>query len=313
MATIILVVLRPVGWLTGLGVIVGALVANHLVLTLTGLWPRSRGLGPNRTDFHGEPAAAGKVVLTIDDGPEPTVTPAVLDALARHDARASFFLIGARARAHPELVRRIVAEGHGIENHSFSHDHGFSLRGTGWLARDIGEAQRTLTELAGRAPRYFRAPAGLRSPLLDPVLARARLRLAAWTRRGFDTRTGDPVRVVERLAGHDGNRLAEGDILLLHDGHAARGSDGRPVILAVLEQLLPLCRRRGLAVVSFDDVALDGAAANGVAADGVAVDGVARAGAALHGIAPDGVASPGLAPDDARPDQCASEEGRPHR
>ena len=307
-AALALVVLRPAGWLMGLGLIIAGLVANHLVLTLTGLWPRSRWLGPNRTDFHGEPAAAGKLVLTIDDGPEPTVTPAVLDVLARHGARASFFLIGARARAHPDLVRRIVAEGHGVENHSFSHDHGFSLRGMGWLARDIDAAQRTLTELAGRAPRFFRAPAGLRSPLLDPVLARAHLRLAAWTRRGFDTRSSDPVRVLERLAGRDGKRLADGDILLLHDGHAARGSDGQAVILAVLEQLLPLCRQRGLAVVSFDGVALDGVAPDGVALDDVALDGVA-----LDSLALDDASRDGIPPDDAPPDQRASEEGQPQQ
>lgn len=249
-----LLIARPSGWLAGLGLIVAVLIANHLALTATGLWPRSRWLGPNRVDFHGDAAAAGKIVLTIDDGPDPTVTPAVLDLLARHEARASFFLIGSRAAAHPELVRRIAAEGHGIENHSFSHDHGFSLRGPGWLARDIDRAQRTLRDLTGRTPRFFRAPAGLRSPLLEPVLARQRLRLAAWTRRGFDTRTPDPTRVLERLAGRDGERLAAGDILLLHDGHAARTDDGRPVILAVLEGLLPLCRRHALNVVSLDAI-----------------------------------------------------------
>ena len=312
-AALALVVLRPAGWLMGLGLIIAGLVANHLVLTLTGLWPRSRWLGPNRTDFHGEPAAAGKLVLTIDDGPEPTVTPAVLDVLARHGARASFFLIGARARAHPDLVRRIVAEGHGVENHSFSHDHGFSLRGMGWLARDIDAAQRTLTELAGRAPRFFRAPAGLRSPLLDPVLARAHLRLAAWTRRGFDTRSSDPVRVLERLAGRDGKRLADGDILLLHDGHAARGSDGQAVILAVLEQLLPLCRQRGLAVVSFDGIAPDGVAPDAVPPDAVALDDVTLDKVALHNGALDDVSRDGIALDDAPPDQHAPEEGRPQQ
>lgn len=255
-AAAVLLIARPADWLAALGLVAAALVANHLVLTATGLWPRSRWLGPNRVDFHDEPAAAGRIVLTIDDGPDPEVTPAVLDLLARHGARASFFLIGRRARAHPDLVRRITVEGHGVENHSDSHDHGFSLRGTGWLARDIAAAQRTLGDLAGRRPRFFRAPAGLRSPLLDPVLARSRLGLAAWTRRGFDTRTGDAARVLARLAGRDGERLADGDILLLHDGHAARDGSDRPVILPVLERLLPLCRQRGFVVVSLDDIAI---------------------------------------------------------
>ncbi len=254
-----LLLLRPNGWPGALAALLAVIALNHVVLTLTGLWPRSRWLGPNLTDFHGKPAADGRIVLTIDDGPDPAVTPAVLDLLARHGARASFFLIGVRAEACPELVRRIAAAGHGIENHSYRHDHGFSLRGPRWLTEDLARAQQCLTRLAGRAPRFFRAPAGLRSPLLDPVLARSRLRLASWTRRGFDTRTGDPAKVLERLAGRQGERLAAGDILLVHDGHAARDQAGQPVILAVLEQLLPLCRQRGLAVVSLD--ALDPVAA----------------------------------------------------
>jgi peptidoglycan/xylan/chitin deacetylase (PgdA/CDA1 family) len=151
-------------------------------------------------------------------------------------------------------VRRIVGEGHGVENHSYAHDHGFSLRGSRWLATDIAAAQRVLAAQTGRVPRFFRAPAGLRSPLLDPVLARAGLRLASWTRRGFDTRTADPDTVVRRLAGRGGHRLRAGDILLLHDGHAARDSRGEPVILAALERLIALCRDKGFDVVSLDTV-----------------------------------------------------------
>lgn len=251
--TVGLLLFRPAGWAGGMMVVLAVIALNHVVLTLTGLWPRSRWLGPNLTDLHDSSAARQSVVLTIDDGPDPAVTPAVLDLLARHGARASFFLIGVRAQAHPDLVRRIVAEGHGIENHSFRHDLAFSLRGTRWLGKDLSQAQQTLAELGGRTPRFFRAPAGLRSPLLDPVLARTRLQLASWTRRGFDTKTGDPALVLERLAGRAGERLAAGDILLLHDGSAARDGEGRPVILPVLERLLPLCRERGLAVVSLDD------------------------------------------------------------
>lgn len=254
----LLFLVRPASSLADLTTIaaglVGLLIANHLVLTLAGLWPRSTWLGPNRRDFHGEAGARNRIILTIDDGPDPEVTPAVLDLLAAAGATASFFVIGQRASRHPDLIRRIIAEGHGLENHSFSHDHGFSLRGIRWLTRDIEKAQATLASLGSRPPRYFRAPAGLRSPLLDPVLARTGLQLAAWTRRGFDTRAHDPDLVLARLAGIGGERLAEGDILLVHDGHAARDARGRPVILGVLEALLPLCRQRGLAVVSLDAV-----------------------------------------------------------
>jgi peptidoglycan/xylan/chitin deacetylase (PgdA/CDA1 family) len=253
-AASVVVIARPPHWPLALAGIAAAIIVDHLVLTAAGLWPRSTLLGPNRVHCRDCETARGRIVLTIDDGPEPQVTPRVLDLLAAHGAHATFFLIGTRAAAYPDLVRRIASEGHGIENHSYAHDHGFSLRGRRWLSADIDAAQRLLSSLAGRPPRFFRAPAGLRSPLLEPILARAGLGLASWTRRGFDTRTADPGRVLERLAGRDGRRLAAGDILLLHDGHGARDAAGEPVILAVLARLLSLCRERELAVVSLDTV-----------------------------------------------------------
>ena len=89
-------------------------------------------------------------------------------------------------------------------------------------------------------PRFFRAPAGLRNPFLEPVLARESLQLVSWTRRGFDTVNGSARAVLGRLT----RRLRAGDILLLHDGHAARTAAGTPVILEVLPRCLAPCRRR---------------------------------------------------------------------
>lgn len=95
----------------------------------------------------------------------------------------------------------------------------------------------------------FRAPAGLRSPLLDPVLARLGLRLVAWTRRGFDTRSADPATVSRRLM----TGLQAGDILLLHDGSSARSPAGVPVIVAVLPALLEAVAAAGLRLVTLAD------------------------------------------------------------
>jgi len=95
-------------------------------------------------------------------------------------------------------------------------------------------------------PRFFRAPAGLRNPFLDPVLVRLKLRLASWTRRGFDTVSADADAVFRRLA----SPLKVGDILLLHDGHAAHTRAGRPVILEVLPRLLETLSARQLKSVT---------------------------------------------------------------
>jgi peptidoglycan/xylan/chitin deacetylase (PgdA/CDA1 family) len=228
---------------------IGALVANHALLTATGLWPRSRGLGPNLTRLPEASASGGEVAITIDDGPDPETTPAVLELLAKHEVKATFFCIGERALAHRALMREIVAAGHDVQNHSQHHRHLFSLSGPRALRREIEGAQETLAELTGLRPHCFRAPAGLRNPLLDPVLHALGLNLVSWTRRGFDTREADAGRVLSRLL----RGLRGGDILLMHDGHARRTPAGSAVLLEALPPLLERCRAAGLQPVTLRD------------------------------------------------------------
>ena len=225
------------GWLA-------ALAANHAVLTTAGLLPRSTLLGPNLTRL---PAGCtDAVALTIDDGPDPEVTPQVLDLLDAAGARATFFCIGRRARAHPALCREIVTRGHRVENHGDAHAKTLAFFGPARLRADIAAAQACLADINGQLPRFFRATAGLRNPFLEPVLAELDLHLAAWTRRPYDTRCGDANIVLARLS----KNLAAGDILLMHDGNAARGSSGRAVILDTLPALLDLLHQQGLTTVT---------------------------------------------------------------
>lgn len=230
-------------------IVLAVIAANHLVLTLTGLWPRSTWLGANWTSLPAACRARGEIALTIDDGPDPAVTPRVLDLLDLHGVRATFFCIGEQAARHADLCREIVARGHVIENHSQHHRHHFSLMGRAGLLREIGAAQDTLLSITGRRPRFFRAPAGLRNPFLDPVLARLGLRLAAWSRRGYDTRHGDPQRVARRLL----QGLRPGAILLVHDGHCALTDAGQPVVLEVLPILFDAAKRAGLRFITLDN------------------------------------------------------------
>ncbi|HEX4234308.1 MAG TPA: polysaccharide deacetylase family protein [Caldimonas sp.] len=224
----------------------GAVAANHLVLTAGGLWPRSRWLGSNWTRLPAAASARREVAITIDDGPDPAVTPAVLDLLDRHRATATFFCIAAQARAHAALCREIVARGHSVQNHSDRHAHNFSLLGPRAIARELAAAQDSLADLSGERPRFFRAPAGLRNPFLAPILQRLDLQLVSWTRRGFDTVRRDPDAMLTRLT----RRLAPGDILLAHDGHAARTSDDVPLVIAVLPALLERIRALELVPVT---------------------------------------------------------------
>jgi peptidoglycan-N-acetylglucosamine deacetylase len=212
-----------------------SVVADHLCLTAAGLWPRSQLLGPNWVRL---PAAASAhspaVALTIDDGPDPEVTPVALALLAEHRVAATFFCVGERLLAYPQLARRIVEHGHVIGNHSFRHSHRFSLMGPRALSREVQRAQQAIWNTTGQNAQFFRAPAGLRNVFLEPVLARTGLQLVSWTRRGFDTVETNPTRVLNRLT----RNLAGGDILLLHDGHAARATTGRPMLHEVLPALL---------------------------------------------------------------------------
>jgi peptidoglycan/xylan/chitin deacetylase (PgdA/CDA1 family) len=228
----------------------GSVVANHIVLTAAGLWPRSKLLGPNWTSLPAERAARGEVAITIDDGPDPDVTPQVLAQLEQHRAHATFFCVGERVLRHAELARDIIRRGHSIENHSQRHRHNFSLLGPRGMQAEITHAQDAIHSITGIRPQFFRAPAGLRNPFLDPVLTRMNLQLASWTRRGFDTVNANPDAVLARLTG----KLAPGDILLLHDGNAARDARGRPVILEVLPRLLQALSAKNLKAVTLPSV-----------------------------------------------------------
>jgi peptidoglycan-N-acetylglucosamine deacetylase len=226
--------------------ILGAVAANHLLLFAAVFWPRASLLGPNFVRLPPAAAARNEVSLTFDDGPDPEVTPRVLDLLDRYRMRASFFCVGEKAAAHPGVVREIVRRGHGVENHSGRHSWAFAFYGLARLKREVEAAQSLIAGAAGRAPSYFRAPMGLRNPLLDPVLAHYGLHYVSWTRRGFDATMRDHERVLRRLTAG----LAAGDILLLHDTGSTRIRDGTPVVLAVLPSLLERMQSLGLSSVT---------------------------------------------------------------
>lgn len=226
--------------------VAGLLFADHVALAAASLWPRGRLVGENllRLPLPEGAAPREEIALTFDDGPNPDVTPRVLDLLDAAGARATFFCIGRHVEAHPEIAAEIVRRGHRIENHTHTHPNLFACYLVPGLRREIEDAQEAIERAAGRRPRLFRAPAGLRNPLLDWVLHRTGLRLVSWTRRGFDGVSGvdqNPATVSRRLL----SGLAPGDILLLHDGSALRAR-GNPKVLEVLPRVLDALAARGL-------------------------------------------------------------------
>jgi len=238
----LLVMLNPGLWQWALG----AILLNYLVLTAGVMRPKSRMLGPNMTQLPAAAVDRREVSLTFDDGPDPEITPLVLDLLDQYGAKASFFCIANKVTAHPVLAREIVKRGHSLENHTNSHPYAFALFGPGGVLREINAAQNAICSVTGIAPRFFRAPMGFRPPFLASALERIGLCSVSWTRRGFDTFARHPESVLQHLL----RSLTAGDILLLHDGRPNSPNKNAQVILEVLPRLLKHFQAHNLKSVS---------------------------------------------------------------
>jgi peptidoglycan-N-acetylglucosamine deacetylase len=246
-ALLVFVLIYPQHWLYALFI----LFINHAVITITGLLPRTHWLGSNWTRLPQWSVARREIALTIDDGPEPEVTPQVLDLLDRYQVKATFFCIGRRAMLYPDLCKEIVRRGHEVGNHSQRHWYNFSLSGPQAIQAEVAAAQQTLTDITGIAPKFFRAPAGLRNLFLAPELHRLKLQLAHWSIRAYDTKVKNPDKVKAKLL----SGMTSGAILLLHDGNAARTHANEPMILAVLPALIDAAKTRDLRFVTLSEAA----------------------------------------------------------
>lgn len=159
------------------------------------------------------PASRPRIALTFDDGPGPS-TPAILDALADAGARATFFVLGRQAEAHPEVVARIADEGHEIANHGF--DHGILVfRDPAHVRDQLDRTERAVERAAGPGTmrRLFRAPHGFRGPLTTRAAAQAGYRTVGWTSGVFDSAQPGCDVIADRVA----RALHPGAIILLHD------------------------------------------------------------------------------------------------
>lgn len=172
------------------------------------------------------------VALTFDDGPHPDRTPRVLDILKKHGAQATFFVVGKNAEAHPEIIRRIVAEGHLIGNHTYSHSNRFPWMAESVMKEEIHWCDVVLEKITGRRPTLFRPPFGVSNPSLAKALRRDFRTIVGWDIRSLDTiERWSRERVFERVR----RRLRPGSVVLLHDDRA--GSDTLvEMILNHLEQ-----------------------------------------------------------------------------
>lgn len=186
--------------------------------------------------------AGRRVALTFDDGPDPQRTPAVLDLLARQGVRATFFVVGARAEAHPELVRRMATEGHVVGNHSYTHSWRFPLRSLGRTMEELRRTGEVLHRITGRQPRLFRPPFGVTNPTIARAVRRLGLDPVGWSIRSLDTMGQSPERVAARIL----RRLHPGAVILLHD----RCAGSERLVRLLVEGL----RSRGLEPVTLPEL-----------------------------------------------------------
>jgi peptidoglycan-N-acetylglucosamine deacetylase len=221
------------------GVLSAALVMDGL------LRPGSRLFGSGLLRGGPQP----RVALTFDDGPHPADTPAILEILEKAGVRATFFFVGERARAHPELVRRAARMGHEVGNHSDTHPWWFSLAGPGRIRRELHEADQTLQDLSGHPVRFFRPPMGHNNVFLERALSGTHLTKTLWSSRSFDTVRRSPGRIRDAVIAS----ASPGGIILLHEG--AVRSPGKPSgTVAALPSILAGLRDKGLEPVSLGNL-----------------------------------------------------------
>ncbi|MGC4123145.1 MAG: polysaccharide deacetylase family protein [Myxococcales bacterium] len=196
---------------------------------------------------HG-PRTRPAVALSFDDGPDPVTTAKLLDLLARHQAPASFFVIGKQAEAHPELIARIRDSGHELGNHSMNHDPMLMFRSVERLESEIAQCQSVLAAQGVRS-LTFRPPVGITNPRLGIVLRRLKLGCVCFSCRPLDFGN----RRLKGLAGRVLDQVRAGDVILLHDV-APLPEVGVDVWLAEVEKILEGLQKLGLSIVPLSDL-----------------------------------------------------------
>ena len=187
------------------------------------------------------------IAITFDDGPNPTVTPKLLDLFDRYNAKATFFLIGKYVRACPALAKEIAERGHVIGNHTETHP-ALTFLSSKQIENELNRCDDAILAATGKKPAWMRPPFGYRNPMLDAIVRRrGGAGVAMWSKAARDWRTQSPEPVIQRL-----RRVRGGDIVLLHDGDHRVFEGGRQHVLRALEYWLPRWKNAGLHFVKLD-------------------------------------------------------------
>jgi peptidoglycan/xylan/chitin deacetylase (PgdA/CDA1 family) len=206
--------------------------------------PWSQLFGPTIRHINGD----SSIAITFDDGPNPTVTSKLLDLFDRHNATATFFLIGKYVRACPALAKEIAERGHAIGNHTETHP-ALTFLSSKQIENELKRCDDAIASATGKQPTLMRPPFGYRSPLLDGIVRRrGGAGVAMWSKAVRDWRTQSCEPVIQRL-----RRVRGRDIVLLHDGDHRVVEGNRQHVLQALEHWLPRWKDAGLGFVKLDE------------------------------------------------------------
>lgn len=187
-------------------------------------------------------SATGKVAITFDDGPDAKYTPEILHLLSKYDSKATFFCIGFKLENNRSITEQIIAEGHLIGNHSYTHSNMFPLFSPTKIAAEISKTQKTIKSITNKDNIYFRPPFGVTNPLLQKALSKFNLVTVGWSIRSLDSKNEASAIVVRRIT----KKIKSGDIILLHDTSSN--------ILAILEELLQFLKDKNLKPVTVNEL-----------------------------------------------------------
>lgn len=186
-----------------------------------------------------------QIALTFDDGPDAASTPALLDLLANHSIKATFFCVGQKVLAEPELARRIIDEGHQIGNHSHRHSWWINFLTAQPMLNEIRLAQSVIHKTTGINPVIYRPPMGLTNPHLRKALRASGLTCVGWDVRSLDKTHRNAANILRRITG----KTTGGSVILLHDGGAKPEK-----LLAIVSALIANLQQHGYNFVRIDNL-----------------------------------------------------------
>jgi len=172
------------------------------------------------------------VALTFDDGPDPGLTPAILETLEKYNLQATFFLIGKKIAGNESLIKSMSDKGHTLANHSFSHTNLWDFWMPARIHHDLEKTEKLLLHHTGKRVRFFRPPYGVINPMVSIALQKTDYEVICWSRWSLDTTTGNRNKLISRTT----YRIRPGDIILLHDTQQVTADALEQVILSIHQQ-----------------------------------------------------------------------------